>query len=236
LNVKLALKPDYPYLLNQRGLDAKTIAHFGIGYCGQGILRGCVAIPIHDDRGILVAYAGRRTKPSDAEAFGKYKFPKGFRKELVLFNYHNAVAHALNKGLILVEGFFSVFKLHQLGFPNVVASMGCELSDFQTELLSKAKEVILLFDGDDAGRTGTKKAKDRLKDRTLVRLAHLPDGCQPDDLPQRTLRWLIGGLQILDLASITYEPRTAMPTSTSHGSSVISDSTNNTEAGHGREE
>ena len=41
----------------------------------------------------LVAYAGRRLKPSDIREFGKYKFPKGFKKERVLYNLHRAKEH-----------------------------------------------------------------------------------------------------------------------------------------------
>ena len=49
----------HPYLAG-RGLAAETIGAFGMGfYGGSGILRGRVVIPIHDERGELVAYAGR---------------------------------------------------------------------------------------------------------------------------------------------------------------------------------
>ena len=68
------------------------IAHFGVGYCSRGIMRGCIAIPVQDEDGALVAYAGRRLKASDIKEYGKYKLPKGFRKEFVLYNYHRAAS------------------------------------------------------------------------------------------------------------------------------------------------
>jgi DNA primase len=147
LSVKLDLKPDHPHLMEERKLKLETTKHFAVGYCSRGIMRGTIAIPIHDQEGELVAYAGRRLKPSDIREFGKYKLPKGFRKELVLYNLHRAKEHQAEKGLILVEGFFTVLKLYEAGFPNVVAAMGCELSDAQARLLHDAKEVILLLDG-----------------------------------------------------------------------------------------
>ena len=63
----------------------ETVEHFGIGYCSRGIMRGTIAIPIHDEEGQLVASAGRRLKPSDIREYGKYKLPKGFKQERVLY-------------------------------------------------------------------------------------------------------------------------------------------------------
>jgi DNA primase len=90
LTVKLDLKGDHPHLVQDRSLQLSTVQHFGIGYCSRGIMRGTIAIPIHDEEGELVAYAGRRLKPSDIREFGKYKFPKGFKKERVLYNLSHA--------------------------------------------------------------------------------------------------------------------------------------------------
>lgn len=52
------LDPTHEYL-RERGLSEKSIATFGLGYCGKGLLRGYIAIPIHSTDGELVAYAGR---------------------------------------------------------------------------------------------------------------------------------------------------------------------------------
>src|SRR5581483_6065879 len=46
LRFRLNLDPDVPYL-RQRGLEAETIAHFGLGLCRRGCLKGYVAIPIY---------------------------------------------------------------------------------------------------------------------------------------------------------------------------------------------
>lgn len=51
--------PCHPYLAG-RGLAAETIRTFGVGlYRGRGFLRGRIVIPIHDEHGALIAYAGR---------------------------------------------------------------------------------------------------------------------------------------------------------------------------------
>jgi len=207
LEVELNLKPDHPHLVGERGLALATIREFGVGYCARGILKGCIAIPVHDEDGMRVAYAGRRLRPPEIREYGKYKFPKGFRKELVLYNLHRAKAHAATHGLILVEGFFNVLKLHEAGFPNVVAVMGSDLSEAQAALLDGVCSVTLLFDGDPAGRAGATRARERLQGKVPVRFVNLPDGYDPEDLPLRALRWLLNGVEALDLSEVSFQFR-----------------------------
>ncbi len=209
LDIKLDLKPDHPHLLEERQLKVETAQHFGVGYCTRGIFRGMIALPIHDEEGELVAYAGRRLKPQDIREHGKYKFPKGFRKELVLYNLHRAKAHQKEHGLILVEGFFSVAKLFEAGLPNVVASMGCELSDQQARLLAEAKEVFILYDGNEAGYAGAEKAKEKLLPLVPVRVVKLEAGTEPENFSPQALRWLVNGMSRLDLGEIAFSRRPA---------------------------
>ena len=76
--------------LQERGIDADTAAHFGVGYyAAPGLLQGRVVIPIHDARGHLLAYAGRSINGTGP----KYKLPTDFAKSRVLFNLHRAIAH-----------------------------------------------------------------------------------------------------------------------------------------------
>jgi DNA primase catalytic core, N-terminal domain/CHC2 zinc finger len=78
----------HPYL-RSRGLTPQTIRTFGFGlYTGKGLLRGRIVIPIHNAAGELIAYAGRAIDGQEP----KYRFPAGFRKSLVLFNLHRAIA------------------------------------------------------------------------------------------------------------------------------------------------
>jgi DNA primase len=113
----------HPYL-SARGVDEATAAWFGIGYYrGPGFLRGRIAIPVHNAAGELVAYAGRSVDSSEP----KYLFPPGFRKSAELFNLHRVSSNP-SQQLIVVEGFFDCVRVHQAGFSNVVALMGCTLS------------------------------------------------------------------------------------------------------------
>ena len=91
-------------------------------------MNGRLAIPIHDEQGRLVAYCGRSVTAQNS----RYRFPAGFRKSAVLFNYHHAAALA-GDGVVIVEGFFDSMRVYQAGFPSVVALMGNAASFLSTD-------------------------------------------------------------------------------------------------------
>jgi DNA primase len=184
------LNGDHPYLV-ERGLTVPTIKTFGIGFCSRGLMRGRFAIPIHDERGDLVAYAGRAVDGALPDEKGKYRLPDGFKKSLVLFNLHRAAEHA-ERCLIVVEGFFDCFKVHQAGFPNVVALMGSTLSESQEQLiLAHAERLALFLDGDDAGTKCLREFYARLRRRLYLREIHLEPGEQPDQFTEDRIRELL---------------------------------------------
>jgi DNA primase len=158
--------------LTDRGLKEATIDAFGLGYhAGKGIMQGRVVIPIHNEQGALVAYAGR-TPGDPPEGEGKYRFPPNFHKSLVLFNLHRAREYA-REGLIVVEGFFTVFEFFQRGRRNVVALMGSTMSAEQERLIVQTVgpkgRVLLALDNDEAGRKGSEDARNRLSSQVFVR-------------------------------------------------------------------
>ncbi len=187
LTFTLQLDSEHPYLA-ERGLAADVVQTFGLGFCSRGVLKGRIAIPIHDEEGRLVAYAGRWPgRPPESEE--RYKLPAGFRKAEVLFNLHR-VAGA--EALVVVEGFFPVFRLHALRIPSV-ALTGTALSERQEALIaaSHAKRVTLLMDGDDAGRAAAAAIAPRLARHVFVRIAELAHGEQPDTAAEETLTRLL---------------------------------------------
>ena len=84
--------------------------------------------------------------------------------------------------MIVVEGFFDCIKVHQAGLPNVVALMGSSLSENQEQCLCQFKRVILFLDGDEPGRIATQSIAARLMSQTFVKVVHLANGKQPDQL------------------------------------------------------
>jgi len=175
----------HPYL-RERGISPETAQHFGIGWFpGKGSMAGRIVIPIHNEDGTLVAYAGRAL----GQAEPKYRFPTRFRKSLVLFNLCRAVHHG--KRVVIVEGFFDCFKVRQAGIRCAVALMGCSLSRRQADLLEQHfSEAVLLLDGDKAGRAASATIAAQLVPKLSTRLVRVPEGSQPDQLSEDQIRCL----------------------------------------------
>jgi DNA primase len=93
---------------------------------------------------------------------------------------------------VLVEGFFSVFRLYAFRGVQGIALMGCSISDEQIELLARrTTHVTVLLDGDAAGRTARKEVVARLAERMSVYAPLLPEGASPDTLDDATLSQFI---------------------------------------------
>jgi DNA primase len=152
-------------------------------------MQGRVVIPIHNEKGELVAYAGRSIDGSEP----RYKLPAGFHKSLELFNLHRAIGETNEaRFVVLVEGFFDCMKVSAAGFP-CVALMGSSLSEQQEQLLLRHfMKVTLLLDGDDAGWKAAEEISRRLVHKLHVRVVDLPDGKQPDALSGEELNRLRG--------------------------------------------
>jgi DNA primase len=177
--------PSHPYI-SERGIAKETAERFGVGYfAGRGSMHGRIVIPIHNERGELVAYAGRSIDGSEP----RYKLPAGFHKSRELFNLHRATEESNpERRVVVVEGFFDCMKISQAGLP-CVALMGSSLSETQEQLLADHfKSACLMLDGDKAGQTATDECLTRLGRRMYVWAAVLLDGRQPDQLTTDEIR------------------------------------------------
>jgi DNA primase len=189
LSFSLSVQARHPYLA-QRGIERATADYFGVGfYSGPGLMRGRLAIPIHDNDGRLVAYCGRALDGDTP----RYRFPAGFQKAEVLFNCHRAVRAGASKDpVIVVEGFFDCMRVYQAGYARVVALMGCVLCERQAELLQRSfPAVVLLLDGDAVGRCATDRLTHKLQSRCTVRALDPGPGRQPDQLSMNEIHELL---------------------------------------------
>ena len=179
--------PGHPYLA-LRGIDRTTAVEFGIGhYAGPGLMSGRIVIPIGNAHGETVAYAGRAP---DGE-LPKYKLPAGFQKSLEVFNLQRAAATGSTR-VIVVEGYFDCLRVHQAGLPWVVALMGSSLStDQESALLKRFDSLILMLDGDAAGRAATRSITAELSARCSVGVIRVPDRTQPDQLSVAAIQELL---------------------------------------------
>ena len=193
------LERTHPYLTEQRGLTPETIVDFGIGFCSKGMMADRIAIPIHNVKGEVVAYAGRFIG-APPEGAPKYKLPPGFRKSQELFNLDRAVKESADQPLIIVEGFFDAMKLHQHGCRKVVALMGSTLSTAQEELIrqhtNSRSHVIVMLDENDAGKAGREDITCRLSKFCFVRVHQFsqPD-MEPEHLTAEEVQQLMEGVR-----------------------------------------
>ena len=180
----------HPYL-TERGLTAETAETFGVGFfSGKGSMHDRIVIPIHNPMGELAAYAGRSIDGSEP----RYKFPAGFHKSLELFNLHRVRGEL---SVVLVEGFFDCMAVTQAGYP-CVALMGSTMSKTQGNLLAETfAHVIVMLDGDEAGRGAAVEIADRLQRFVFqVQLVELSDGVQPDQLSEQEVQRFLEGLVV----------------------------------------
>jgi DNA primase len=193
------LEREHPYLTQERGLTLETIVDFGIGFCSKGMMEGRIAIPIHNVKGEVVAYAGR-FPGEPGEDTPKYKLPQGFRKSQELFNIDRAIKEPGDQPLIIVEGFFGCMKLHQAGYRKVVALMGCTLSATQEALIKQHagsnSRIVVMLDEDEAGRAGRDEISVRLAKLAFVKVhAFAQEGQQPDTMSADEIQQFIGGVR-----------------------------------------
>ncbi len=192
------LERNHPYLTEERGLTPETIIDFGIGYCSKGMMADRIAIPIHNVKGEVVAYAGRFIG-APPEGASKYKLPPGFRKSQELFNIDRAVREWPDKPFVIVEGFFDCMKLHQHGYRRSVALMGSTLSAAQEELIRQFTDskshVIVMLDENEAGKAGREDIACRLSKFCFVRVHQFsrPD-MEPEHLTAEEVQQLTEGI------------------------------------------
>lgn len=168
--------------------------------------RSRLMIPIRSPEGRTIAFGGRflevEPQPKDRTP-PKYlnsKESRLYNKSEVLFGMDQARDEIRKtKTAVLVEGYFDCIALHDVGAKNAVALCSTALTPQHMALLTRgdAKELVLLLDGDEAGR----KAVERLAGAILAagfasRVATLPDGEDPDTFARRVgadgVRALVG--------------------------------------------
>ncbi|MBP3479700.1 MAG: DNA primase [Oscillospiraceae bacterium] len=145
--------------------------------------RDRLMFPIIDVRGNVIAFGGRIIK-NDKEAAKYLNSPETliFNKRKNLFGL-NLAKKTKENALILVEGNIDVVALHQYGFTNAVASLGTSLTEEQAALITRyAEQVILIYDGDQAGQNATKRAIPILEKAGLqVKVLQIRDAKDPDE-------------------------------------------------------
>ena len=108
----------------------------------------------------MASAASRFLDPKGREQ-PRYRLPKGFHKQLELFNWHRVREQFDDcDTVVLVEGFWSVLRLQAMTIP-CVALMGLSVSDAQIRLLREGgiRSLIVMLDGDDEGRAASETVR-----------------------------------------------------------------------------
>ena len=145
--------------------------------------RDRLMFPIIDVRGNVIGFGGRIMKKDDNAA--KYlNSPETliFNKRKNLFGL-NVAKKTKHPYMILVEGYMDAIALHQYGFDCAVASLGTSLTEEHAVLLSRYTEnVVLIYDGDEAGQRAAQRAIPMLEKAGLaVKVLQLKDAKDPDE-------------------------------------------------------
>lgn len=168
-------QPLTPFLLNHYPLDA--LIDLGLSNADEkDIFNDRIMIPIHDLYGNPIGFGGRIYRSHDSSKYVNTKATRIFDKSSILYNYHRAHQKIGKDGTIIVmEGYFDVIRAASIGVCNCVAPMGTSLTKRHVAILKRVvRQVILCFDGDEAGEIATIHALPLLEeaglDTKIVRL------------------------------------------------------------------
>ena len=152
---------------------------------------GRVIFPWFNVSGKINAFGGRLLDSRTKGVQQKYvNSPESdiFHKDHELYGLYQA-KRAISKEdcVYMVEGYTDVIAMHQCGLENVVANSGTALSVSQIRLLHRfTSNIILLYDGDEAGIHAAMRGTDMLlKEGMNIKVLLLPDGDDPDSFSRK---------------------------------------------------
>jgi DNA primase len=128
------------YMVEERGFEEETLEYFRIGFSAK---KDIIAVPMHNGKGLPVGVIGR---PADTEN-KFFKNSRGLPTSKTLWNMHRAKKHG--DTVIVCEASFDAMRIHQAGYPNVVACLGGNFSPHHFDQLNKNfSRIIIMTDND----------------------------------------------------------------------------------------
>lgn len=153
-----------------------------------------LTFPIINKEGEVIGFSARLLEDKDLAKYKNTSASPVFNKSEVVFAINllkkeRDIARKENRdfngfeNIIIVEGQIDVITMHRFGFTNTVACLGTAITPMHTRKLKQFTEnIILLLDGDGAGRKATLRSIDVLRAGALnVKVASLPNGQDPDE-------------------------------------------------------
>ena len=172
--------------LKEKGFSYEQMAEAGVVNKGRSggyydAFRNRVMFPIIDLRKNVIGFGGRVLDDSKPKYLNTND-TLVFKKSRNLFSLNFAKNHTDGR-LILAEGYMDVIAVNQAGFENVVATLGTALTPEQARLIAGyAKEVIIAYDSDGAGRKATDRAVGLLEEAGVsAKILQLRGAKDPDE-------------------------------------------------------
>ena len=140
--------------------------------------------PIYDLTGSVIAFGGRALRDEERAKYLNSPESILFDKSTQLYAMNWAREKIVSGGTaVVVEGYLDALIPIQAGVSNVVASLGTALTERHVRLLGRyAKEVVLVFDADQAGAAAAQRAMEVFLAQQLgIRVAAIPAGKDPCD-------------------------------------------------------
>ncbi len=124
------------------------------------VFRNRLMFPIHDALGRVVAFGARKLKEDDEPKYLNSPETALFNKSATLYGLPFASVAIRAAGRVIVtEGYMDCIACHQAGVKNVVATLGTALTAHGVRVLRRlCDEVVLFFDGDEAGQRAADRA------------------------------------------------------------------------------
>jgi DNA primase len=146
--------------------------------------RNRLIFPILDQAGRAIAFGARIINPEDEPKYLNSPESPLFLKGATLFGLRQAARPIQEaRRAIVTEGYTDVIACHQAGVRNVVATLGTALTEKHATVLRRlCDEIILLFDGDEAGQRAADRAFEVFFAQPVdVRVVLLPGNQDPAD-------------------------------------------------------
>lgn len=149
-----------------------------------------IMFPIRNFQGKTVGFSGRFFATEDVSEQDQPKYLNSpettlFNKREILFNFDKARSSIRKDGTVyLFEGFMDVLAAYRSGVTNGIASMGTSLTNEQIVSVSRvAQELVLCYDGDQAGVDATNRAISHLQETSRLNLSvvSVPENLDPDE-------------------------------------------------------
>ena len=175
--------------LGRAGVSKSTLVEAGLAREGNrgghyDFFRNRLIFPIFDSQSRVAGFAGRSLDGSEPKYVNSPDSPI-YRKRSVLYGFHHQrSAIRRERSAVLFEGYFDCLSAWQAGITGAVAVCGTALTPDHAKLLAaQAREVVLAFDGDEAGRRATRTSLPVLLEAQLaVRVVPIAPGSDPDEV------------------------------------------------------